>query len=80
LPEICRRISWNELRLNLLFFDQGPEGDDAFEKAMNNPDLYVVKPQREGGGNNVYGQEIRFLVFNFSCKIGIQIMLISIRT
>ena len=28
-------------------------------QAMNDPDLYVVKPQREGGGNNVYGNDIR---------------------
>ncbi|KAL8166393.1 hypothetical protein V2J09_007892 [Rumex salicifolius] len=28
---------------------------DAIEK----PDLYVMKPQREGGGNNVYGDEVK---------------------
>ena len=28
-------------------------------QAMNDPDRYVVKPQREGGGNNVYGNDIR---------------------
>ena len=27
--------------------------------AMKNPDRYVLKPQREGGGNNVYGDEIK---------------------
>eukprot|EP01038_Epipyxis_sp_PR26KG_P013036 gene13036-17472_t len=26
--------------------------------AINNPDGYVLKPQREGGGNNFYGQEM----------------------
>lgn len=25
---------------------------------MANPEKYVLKPQREGGGNNVYGQDI----------------------
>lgn len=23
------------------------------------PDAYVLKPQREGGGNNLYGQQVR---------------------
>ena len=23
-----------------------------------NPEKYVLKPQREGGGNNVYGKEV----------------------
>ena len=30
----------------------------AVEDAIHNPDLYVLKPQREGGGNNIYGQEL----------------------
>ena len=25
---------------------------------MANPEKYVLKPQREGGGNNIYGQDI----------------------
>ena len=29
---------------------QGPEGDEAVELAMQNPAKYVLKPQREGGG------------------------------
>ena len=56
---------FKKLIKNKFSFDQGAEGDAAFEKAMNDPDLYVVKPQREGGGNNVYGEEIRFLLFSF---------------
>jgi len=27
--------------------------------AMKNPDNYVLKPQREGGGNNMYGETMR---------------------
>ena len=30
----------------------------AVEDAIQNPDMYVLKPQREGGGNNLYGQEM----------------------
>jgi len=38
---------------------QGAEGDAAIELAMSDPDRFVVKPQREGGGNNVYGNDIK---------------------
>ena len=31
-------------------------GDRNVEKAMATPDRFVLKPQREGGGNNVYGE------------------------
>ncbi|KAK7505444.1 hypothetical protein BaRGS_00003189, partial [Batillaria attramentaria] len=39
--------------------DMGPEGDDAVKKAIASPDKYVLKPQREGGGNNLYGVEMK---------------------
>jgi hypothetical protein len=29
------------------------------EKVLKNPENYVLKPQREGGGNNYYKSEIR---------------------
>jgi len=37
----------------------GPGEDDAeaLERAAREPELYVLKPQREGGGNNHYGQD-----------------------
>ncbi|XP_052818920.1 glutathione synthetase-like [Mya arenaria] len=38
--------------------DQGPEGDANAKMAINDPSHYVLKPQREGGGNNIYGDEI----------------------
>ncbi|XP_031276400.1 glutathione synthetase, chloroplastic [Pistacia vera] len=28
-------------------------------KAIERPELYVMKPQREGGGNNIYGEDVR---------------------
>ncbi|ORZ33437.1 glutathione synthase [Catenaria anguillulae PL171] len=34
------------------------EGDQAFAMALKDPLKYVVKPQREGGGNNVYQADI----------------------
>ena len=38
--------------------DNDVHGNEAFEAALKNPERYVLKPQREGGGNNVYGQDI----------------------
>ena len=34
-------------------------GNTSYTKAMVSPDNYVLKPQREGGGNNVYGADIK---------------------
>uniref|UniRef100_A0A7S1RY77 Glutathione synthetase n=1 Tax=Alexandrium catenella TaxID=2925 RepID=A0A7S1RY77_ALECA len=38
----------------------GPGEDDAsiIEEARGDPHAYVLKPQREGGGNNFYGQDL----------------------
>uniref|UniRef100_A0A7N0V400 Glutathione synthetase n=2 Tax=Kalanchoe fedtschenkoi TaxID=63787 RepID=A0A7N0V400_KALFE len=35
--------------------------DDAeiVKDAIERPELYVMKPQREGGGNNIYGDDVR---------------------
>ncbi|KAJ4954813.1 hypothetical protein NE237_011596 [Protea cynaroides] len=32
---------------------------DVVKTAIERPDLFVLKPQREGGGNNVYGDDLR---------------------
>jgi len=34
------------------FFFQGPEGDKTVAMAMANPEQFVLKPQREGGGTS----------------------------
>nr|CAD7206359.1 unnamed protein product [Timema douglasi] len=34
-------------------------GEEAIQLALANPDKFVLKPQREGGGNNVYGEKVR---------------------
>lgn len=39
-------------------FDMGPKGDEAVELALSDPGRFVMKPQREGGGNNIYGNDI----------------------
>lgn len=43
----------------LYSLDLTPEGHKAALEGINNPNKYVLKPQREGGGNNVYGEDVR---------------------
>ncbi|KAF8018050.1 hypothetical protein BT93_H3068 [Corymbia citriodora subsp. variegata] len=35
------------------------EDPDIVGKAIESPELFVMKPQREGGGNNIYGSDLR---------------------
>lgn len=35
------------------------EGDRAVEMGIKEPEKYVLKPQREGGGNNIYGLDVK---------------------
>jgi len=45
--------------------DGGSEGDATTEfvhDALANPENYVLKPQREGGGNNVYGEDLKAMI------------------
>lgn len=32
---------------------------EIVKDAIERPELYVMKPQREGGGNNIYGEDVR---------------------
>ncbi|XP_030624793.1 glutathione synthetase [Chanos chanos] len=56
-PETVAQI--RDTFAGLYTLDLGDDGDRAVALALANPDLYVLKPQREGGGNNIYGAEIR---------------------
>ena len=38
--------------------DNSKEQSIAFDLVKSNPEDYVLKPQREGGGNNTYGLDI----------------------
>ncbi|XP_030686670.2 glutathione synthetase isoform X4 [Globicephala melas] len=42
----------------LYSLDMGEEGDQAITEAIAAPSCFVLKPQREGGGNNLYGEEM----------------------
>ncbi|XP_061592815.1 glutathione synthetase [Cololabis saira] len=55
-PEVVKQIRATFAGLYTL--DMGPEGDETVALALAAPDRFVLKPQREGGGNNIYGPEI----------------------
>ncbi|XP_008316349.1 glutathione synthetase [Cynoglossus semilaevis] len=56
-PEVAQQIRATFAGLYTL--DQGPEGDKAEAMALAEPERFVLKPQREGGGgNNIYGKDI----------------------
>ncbi|KAJ1124786.1 hypothetical protein NDU88_003235, partial [Pleurodeles waltl] len=42
----------------------GEEGDQNAAMAIASPERFVLKPQREGGGNNIYGDKIKKLLEN----------------
>ncbi|GIY07962.1 glutathione synthetase, partial [Caerostris darwini] len=39
-------------------------GDNAVSMGIQNPDKFVLKPEREGGGNNLYGDDLKNLLEN----------------
>ncbi|XP_058444674.1 glutathione synthetase-like isoform X2 [Malaya genurostris] len=47
-----------EIFTGLYSLDKNEQGDEAVKLALADPERYVLKPQREGGGNNVYGADI----------------------
>ena len=56
----------------IVTLDDSIEIDDkqvlASEAAIANPDRFVLKPQREGGGFNLYGEDIRTHLSTISAK------------
>lgn len=42
----------------LYSLDANEGGDEAVKMVLANPEGFVMKPQREGGGNNIYGSDI----------------------
>ena len=55
-PEAVKRI--RKTFAGLYTLDPGSEGDAAVQQALAAPSKYVLKPQREGGGNNMYDEEM----------------------
>lgn len=48
----------------LYSLDFNENGEKIIKMAINEPNKYVLKPQREGGGNNVYNEAIRTSLTN----------------
>uniref|UniRef100_T1J555 Glutathione synthetase n=1 Tax=Strigamia maritima TaxID=126957 RepID=T1J555_STRMM len=46
----------------LYSLDMNEEGDEIIKMAIDNPSKYVLKPQREGGGNNFYDKDVRIML------------------
>nr|CAB3251032.1 glutathione synthetase-like [Phallusia mammillata] len=46
----------------LYSLEMNEEGDSVVKMAIENSQKYVLKPQREGGGNNIYGEDIAKLL------------------
>ena len=71
-PQILMHYIQNELIINdiLRFFgniyyirDMSPENiTDLFNKIKSTPDKYILKPMREGGGNNITGEKLKELI------------------
>ncbi|KAF9585047.1 hypothetical protein BGW38_004109 [Lunasporangiospora selenospora] len=56
-PEVAAQLRASFTGLYPL--DNSPEGLAAYEAALKDSDNLVMKPQREGGGNNIYGKDIQ---------------------
>ncbi|XP_020101793.1 glutathione synthetase, chloroplastic isoform X3 [Ananas comosus] len=44
------------------------DNEDVVKSAIEKPELYVLKPQREGGGNNIYGDDVRETLFRLKSE------------
>ncbi|XP_059485491.1 glutathione synthetase-like isoform X2 [Neocloeon triangulifer] len=53
-----------EIFTGLYSLDKDEFGEKAIQMAIENPSHFVLKPQREGGGNNVYGENVRSAVLS----------------
>ena len=48
--------------------DASTEGLQAYQSGLTDPKRYVLKPQREGGGNNYYGEDVKNMLEKLSVK------------
>ncbi|KAI1285183.1 Glutathione synthetase [Halotydeus destructor] len=44
--------------------DKTEQGNANYAKILQDPENYVLKPQREGGGNNIYGEDVKPFLLN----------------
>ncbi|XP_030568524.1 glutathione synthetase isoform X1 [Drosophila novamexicana] len=55
-PEEMKAVG--KIFTGLYSLDDNEAGNANYEMALRTPEKFVLKPQREGGGNNVYGLDI----------------------
>ncbi|XP_011182019.2 glutathione synthetase isoform X2 [Zeugodacus cucurbitae] len=55
-PEKIKAVG--QIFTGLYSLDDSEAGNASYEMALKEPERFVLKPQREGGGNNVYGVDI----------------------
>ncbi|KAJ1865177.1 Glutathione synthetase [Coemansia sp. RSA 989] len=64
--EVAARV--RECFVGLYPLDSSSEGQAAFSMAIEDPSRFVLKPQREGGGYNSYGEDIPKLLNSMSSE------------
>jgi len=58
-----------QLFVGLYGLDEGEAStQEVIQRAKDSPQDYVLKPQREGGGNNIYGTDIVHSLDTFSAR------------
>ncbi|XP_047540132.1 glutathione synthetase-like isoform X1 [Vanessa atalanta] len=55
--ELCARV--RDIFTGLYSLDFDESGERAVDMALEDAERFVLKPQREGGGNNLYGADVR---------------------
>lgn len=58
LPEDSGARQLQQSFVEILALDADRDGDANAQRALDDPSRWVLKPQREGGGNNIYGADI----------------------
>lgn len=59
LTETKKIEAVREVFVNIHGLEFDENGDKAVQMALSNPEMYVLKPQREGGGNNYYDNDVK---------------------
>lgn len=73
-PEEIKAVG--KIFTGLYSLDDNEVGNANYEMALRTPEKFVLKPQREGGGNNVYGVDIPDAL---KASVGLCLLILEIR-
>ncbi|XP_067130688.1 glutathione synthetase-like isoform X2 [Centruroides vittatus] len=59
LPNLSSASKIREIFANQYSLDMNEDGNKVIKMALETPEKFVLKPQREGGGHNVYGKNVK---------------------